>query len=65
METITKSYLRENIEELFSNEAGVALFYFADHETIINLGGYLVTQDKKRYDDGVAIHDLLAHPNMI
>lgn len=63
-ESITKSYLRENIEVLFSYEAEVALFYFAGHGTINNLGGYLVTQDVKRYDEGVAMRDVLTLANM-
>ncbi len=34
------------------------------HETINNLGGYLVTQDVKRYDEGVAMRDVLMLANM-
>jgi len=61
--TINRSFLRQHIEELFTNEADVALFFFSGHGTINNLGGYLVTQDAKRYDEGVAMSDVLTHAN--
>lgn len=62
-ETITKSVLREYIEDLFTEEAEVALFYFAGHGTINNLGGYLVTQDAQRYDEGLPMTDVLQYAN--
>lgn len=62
-ENITRSYLREQIEVLFVNEADVALFYFAGHGTVNNLGGYLVTRDVKQYDEGVAMRDVLTLAN--
>lgn len=60
---VTRSILRQNIEELFSKKADVVLFYFAGHGTANNLGGYLVTQDTKRYDEGVAMADILNFAN--
>lgn len=60
---ITRTILRKKIEELFAQPADVALFYFSGHGTENNLGGFLVTQDAKKYDEGVAMHDILAHAN--
>ena len=60
---ISKSTLREHIEVLFGNEADVALFYFAGHGTYDNLGGYLATLDSAKYDDGIAMRDLLSLAN--
>ncbi|MCI0494284.1 caspase family protein, partial [candidate division KSB1 bacterium] len=48
---VSKSFLREQMEVLFGNEADVALFYFAGHGTYDNLDGYLVTQDAGKYDE--------------
>ncbi len=60
---ITRSMLKRNIEELFHEEADVALLYFAGHGTANNLGGFLVTQDACSYDDGVAMTDILTYAN--
>jgi hypothetical protein len=60
---ITRSNLRQAIEELFTKPADAALFYFAGHGTVNNLGGYLVTPDAKRYDEGVSMADVLTLAN--
>jgi len=60
---LTKSRLREQITELFAHSADVALFYFAGHGTINDLGGYLVTPDAQRYDEGVSMSDVLTLAN--
>ena len=60
---INRQLLYSQIEELFSNEADVALFYFSGHGTINNLGGYLVTQDAERYSEGVSMVNILEIAN--
>ncbi|MFQ5709605.1 MAG: caspase domain-containing protein [bacterium] len=60
---VTRVELRAQIEELLLHKADVALFYFAGHGTVNNLGGYLVTQDYQRYDAGVSMADLLTLAN--
>ena len=60
---ITRSELRRNIEDLLTHKADVALFYFAGHGTVDNLGGYLVTQDYQRHDAGVSMADVLTLAN--
>jgi hypothetical protein len=62
-ERVTRSSLRASIGELFAHPADVALFYFSGHGTVNNLGGFLVTQDARRYDEGVAMRDVLALAN--
>lgn len=62
-DVITRPLLIEALKELFSNEADVALFYFSGHGTANNLGGFLVTQDAERYDEGVRMTDLLTFAN--
>ncbi|MBN1349528.1 caspase family protein [candidate division KSB1 bacterium] len=60
---IDEAALRYHIKELFSFPADVALFYFAGHGQFTTFGGYLVTQDIKRYDEGVPMDDLLKLAN--
>ncbi len=62
-DSIKRHDLRENIEELFSNDADMAFFYFAGHGAITDMGGYLVTQDTRSYDEGVAMSDVLTQAN--
>ena len=56
---ITRSSLRSDIHNLFKDEADMAFFYFSGHGTSNNLGGYIVTQDAKQYDEGVPMRDIL------
>jgi uncharacterized caspase-like protein len=64
-QNVTRSALRGALERLFSpsDEADVALFYFAGHGTENNLGGYIVTPDSRRYDEGIALNDILTLAN--
>ncbi|GCC10018.1 caspase domain protein [archaeon] len=56
---VTRSSLREAIENLFSGESDMALLYFSGHGFIKSTGGYLVTKDASRYDEGVSMDDVL------
>ena len=60
---VTRSILRAHVVKLFKDPAEIALFYFSGHGTVNNLDGYLVTQDAKRYDEGVAMADILKLAN--
>jgi uncharacterized caspase-like protein len=60
---ITRSILRAQATELFAQEAEVALFFFSGHGTENLLGGYLVTPDAERYDEGLPMADLLTLAN--
>jgi hypothetical protein len=60
---VTTSALRAQVEALFKRKVDVALFFFAGHGTADNLGGYLVTQDAKRYADGLSMNDVLNMAN--
>ena len=61
--TVTRSLLREKLELLFRDESDVALLYFSGHGTANNLGGYLVTQDAKKFDEGISMTDVLTLAN--
>jgi hypothetical protein len=60
---ITRSGLKGYINQLFSSNADMAVFYFAGHGTANNLGGYIVTQDAEKYDEGVPMLDILTMAN--
>ena len=54
-----KAQLRRLIEDCFSGDADVALFYYSGHGHIDNVGGYLVTPDFGDHDYGVSLQDVL------
>ena len=60
---VTRTVLREHLERLFTDPADVALLHFSGHGTTNNLHGYLVTQDAKKYDEGVAMSEVLKLAN--
>lgn len=60
---ITRPVLREAIEQLFAGDADMALLYFSGHGYIKSTGGYLVTVDAKKYDEGVSMDDVLSLAN--
>jgi len=60
---ITRSVLREAIEQLFEGDSVMALLYFSGHGYIKSTGGYLVTTDAKKYDEGVSMDDVLSLAN--
>ena len=62
-DVITRAGLRQAIESLFQDKADLALLHFSGHGTVNNLDGYLVTQDAKKYDEGVAMADILKWAN--
>ncbi|MBA7569053.1 hypothetical protein ES708_10790 [subsurface metagenome] len=62
-EKVDGARLKSALHSLFSRPAEVAIFYFAGHGTVNNLGGYLVTQDAKRYNEGVSMGDVLTEAN--
>src|SRR5712692_9374772 len=58
-ESITRPKLKAEIEALFAGDPDVALLYFSGHGVITSLGGYIVTTDFKKYDEGVSMDDIL------
>jgi uncharacterized caspase-like protein len=60
---ITRVTLKENIEKLFKDEAEMTFLYFSGHGTSNNLDGYIVTQDARKYDEGVSMADILKYAN--
>lgn len=59
----TRAKVKQALEQLFKDRAEVALLHFAGHGTVNNLDGYLVTQDAKKYDEGVSMTEVLKMAN--
>lgn len=59
----SKGQLRQLIEDCFSGDSDVALFYYSGHGHIDSVGGYLVTPDFSDYDFGVSLQDILSIAN--
>ena len=62
-EDITRASLKAAINALFEGENDTALFYFAGHGTITSTGGYIVTPDYEKYDEGISMQDVLSLAN--
>jgi uncharacterized protein YqkB len=62
-DVMKKAKLRELISDLFKGKHDTALLYFSGHGMVTELGGYLVTPDHRRYDEGISMHDILTLAN--
>ena len=59
----TKARLLQLINQCFSGDADVALFYYSGHGHIDSIGGYLVTPDYSEYNYGVSLQEVLTIAN--
>lgn len=59
----TRASLKGMITELFSGDSDIVLLYFSGHGALTDLGGYLVTPDYQKYDEGISMHDILTISN--
>jgi uncharacterized caspase-like protein len=55
----TKSELLSEIAKFFDRNADMGLLYFAGHGYVNELGGFLVTPDHRRYDEGIDMNHIL------
>lgn len=55
----TKGELRGMIQHLFKADDEVCLFYYSGHGCITDMGGYIVTPDFNRHDEGISMDDIL------
>lgn len=62
-EIVTRSELKDQISDLFKADTDIALFYFAGHGHIEATGGYLLTSDATRGDEGVSLTEILTMAN--
>jgi len=62
-DTINCVDLRRAVDDLFKDQAEIALLHFSGHGTANNLDGYLVAQDATRYNEGLAMSEVLKLAN--
>ncbi|MGE0395969.1 MAG: caspase domain-containing protein [Kofleriaceae bacterium] len=62
-DVVTRAQLKDSIEELFSQDDEIALFYFAGHGHIETVGGYLLASDSSRGDEGVSLAEICTYAN--
>lgn len=60
---VTRKELKDNINDLFSDDSEASLFYFAGHGHIESTGGYLLAGDCRSGDDGVPLSEVLTLAN--
>jgi hypothetical protein len=56
---ITRSTLKNNVEQLFKANVEIALFYFAGHGYIESSGGYIITSECTQGDEGLSLRTLV------
>lgn len=59
----TRQTLRSAVQDLFRDEAEIALFYFAGHGYVDGAGGYLCGSDARSGDDGLALSEVVTFAN--
>lgn len=60
---VNRGELKDSIEKLFKTELEIALFYFSGHGHVEAAGGYLLTTDSRRGDEGVSLSEILTFAN--
>jgi hypothetical protein len=60
---IERGNLKDNIKQLFFTKSETALLYFAGHGHFGSGGGYLLTSEAKRSDDGISLDEILLMAN--
>lgn len=61
--TVTRTELREAVEELFRDDAEISLFYFSGHGYIDAAGGVLCASDCVDGHDGLSLFDVMTFAN--
>lgn len=60
---ITRASLKDKIHDLFKSPTDISLFYFAGHGHIEKTGGYILTTESRRGDEGMPLNELLIIAN--
>ena len=60
---INRRELRQEVQELFAGDDDIALFYFAGHGYIEQVGGYLICSDSEDGNDGLSLNELVVMAN--
>lgn len=58
---ITRTELKDAIEELFKSESEIAVLYYSGHGSFDAVGGYLCTSEVTRPDEGLSLNDVMGY----
>jgi len=61
--SVSRTELREAVEELFRDDAEISLFYFSGHGYIDGAGGYLCASDCANGHDGLSLSEVMTFAN--
>ncbi len=56
---ISRSQLKDAVEELFKSETEISVFYYSGHGSFDSSGGYLCTSEVNRPDEGLSLNDIM------
>ena len=56
---LDKAQVKEAIHNHLSRDADAAVLHFSGHGLLTEWGGYLVTSDGRRYDEGISMRELM------
>ncbi len=57
--SVHKAAFKTALQELFRDDAEIALLYFAGHGHVQETGGYLITSDVSAPDEGIQLNEIL------
>ena len=60
---IGRAELLGAVDKLYEGNCDISLFYFSGHGFMTSIGGYVVTQDARKYGEGVSMDDILTMAN--
>ena len=60
---ISRIEMREAVQDLFSGNNDIALFYFAGHGFVDSIGGYICASDTNSVHDGLSLHEVVSFAN--
>jgi hypothetical protein len=63
VQAVQRRDLKDAVKQLFTDDAEIALFYFAGHGYIEDTGGFLCASDCETGDDGLALSEVMIWAN--
>ncbi|MEX0273550.1 MAG: caspase domain-containing protein [Flavobacteriaceae bacterium] len=60
---LSKNFIKDRIETLFQHKRDMSILYFSGHGYVENTGGYLITSECRRGDNGLSMNDILVMAN--
>lgn len=62
-QVVCRGELKDKVQELFAGENEISLLFFAGHGHVESSGGYILTSEARRGDEGLSLSDILSYAN--